>query len=154
MGVAGPGNILSAGAVLQCQNGAGNHLSSVWPNDVAAQDLVGILLNQEFDQTFGIVVGLRTGVGQEGEFANLVLDSGGFQFLFVLADPSDFRVGIDDRGNRIVVDVAVSGVDVLDSSDTWRGRRGTIVRYQQHIERELPKPYLLPRPCVQAWDRT
>lgn len=77
-------------------------------NDVYAQDPVGLFLTQEFDGTFGVHVGLRTGVGSEGEFANVVLDAVGFEILLSSSDPGNFRVGVDDGWNGGVVDVTVA----------------------------------------------
>jgi len=87
-------------------------------NDVDAKDLVSLLLGNELDHTLSVEVGLGSAVGKEGEFADLVRNTSSFELLLVLANPSNFRVGIDDRRNGIVVDVTVTLLDDLSGSNT------------------------------------
>ena len=54
-------------------------------------------------------VGLGARVGGEGELADLVLDALGLELLLGLADPGDLGVGVDDRGDDVVVHVAGAG---------------------------------------------
>lgn len=48
---------------LQSKTSLGNHFSGIRSNDVAPEDLVCVLLDEELDETFLVVVCLRTGVG-------------------------------------------------------------------------------------------
>ena len=79
------------------------------------KNTVSLSLGQELDLTLGIEVGLGTRVCREGELANLVLDTRSLELLLGLADPSNLRVGVHNRGNSLVVDVAVTLADVLNS---------------------------------------
>ena len=79
---------------------------------------VGLGVRKELDHTLGVEVGLRTGVGGEGEVSNVVLDAGLLELLLVLANPGNLGVGVHDGGDGAVVDVAVALSDVLDGSDS------------------------------------
>lgn len=83
-----------------------------------AQYPVGLGVREELDHTVSVEVGLRTRVGGEGEVADIVLDTGLLELLLALTDPGDFGMGVHDRGNGAVVDVAVALGDVLDGSDS------------------------------------
>lgn len=89
-------DVLGRSLVLLSKNSGSNHFTSIGTNDVATQDLVGLLLYNELDETIGVLVGLRSRVGSEGELSDLVFDTSGLELLLVLADPGDFRVGVDD----------------------------------------------------------
>jgi hypothetical protein len=69
------------------------------------------------DDSLGVLVGLGPRVGREGVLSNLVLDPGRLELLLVLADPRDLGVGVDDRGDGVVVDVSVAVLDDLDGGD-------------------------------------
>lgn len=78
-----------------------------------AEDLVSLLLRDELHLALGVEVRLRPRVGHEGELADLVLDTVRLELLLGLADPGDFRMSVDDGGNCAVVDVTVTGVEIL-----------------------------------------
>ena len=82
------------------------------------KDLVGLLLHEELHLPLSVEVRLRTGVGEEREFAGSVFDARGLELLLGLANPCDLGVGVHNRRDRAVVDVAVAGVDVLRGGDT------------------------------------
>lgn len=111
-------DVLRTSSILNCQHSLRNHLTSVRSNDVHSQNPIGLLLHQKLDISFGIQIGLCSRVGNEGEFADFVLDVGSFEFLFGLAYPGDFGVGIDDGGDGVVVDMTVTGFDKFDGGDT------------------------------------
>lgn len=119
MSMACTSNILSASTVLNRKNTLSNHLTSIGADDMNTKYTVGLLLSDNLDGTLSVQVGLGTRIGSEGELADLVLDAGGLELLLGLANPGDFGVGVDDRGNGMVVHVSVSGLDVLDSSNTF-----------------------------------
>jgi hypothetical protein len=72
----------------------------------------------EFDETIGIGICLCSRVGSEWEFTNLVCDTGSFELFFILSDPCDFGMGVDDRWDSIVVDMAVTCLYEFNSGDT------------------------------------
>jgi len=84
-----------------------------------AQDPISLSFGQELDESLRIQICLCPRVGTEHELADFVLHSFRFQVLFSLADPGDFRVGVYNGRDGIIVDVPVSGLDVLDGSDTF-----------------------------------
>lgn len=75
-------------------------------------------MTYEFNETIGIGICLCSRVGGEWEFTDFVCDTGSFELFFILTDPCDFGVGVDDRGDGIVVDVSVTCLDVFNSGDT------------------------------------
>lgn len=118
VGVARPGDVLARSAVLDGEGGFGDHLASVGTDDVHTENAVSLSIGDELDKTLSLEVGLSTGVGAEGEGTDAVVDTGGLDVRFVLANPGDFGVGVHDTGDAAVVDVAVTLLDVLDGGDT------------------------------------
>jgi len=112
-----PSNILSTSLVLDRQARARNHLAGIGANDMYAKHTVGLLLGNKLDKALGVEVGLRARVGREGVLADLVLHARGRELLLGLADPRDLRVRVHDRRDRVVVDVPVPRLDVLDRRD-------------------------------------
>ncbi len=83
-----------------------------------AKDLIRLLLCDEFDEALHIQVGLRAGVGGEGEFSNHVFHAISLKFLFGLANPGDFWMSVDDGWDGSVVDVPVPVLHVLNGCNT------------------------------------
>ena len=115
--MASPSHILGTSLVLDRQARAGNHLASIGTNDMHAKHAIRLLLDDKLDIALSVEVGLRARVGREGVLANLILHASGLELLLSLADPRDLRVRVHDRRNRVVVDVPVPRLDVLDSRD-------------------------------------
>lgn len=111
------GDVLAGGTVLDGKGGLSDHLAGTGSNDVDTQNAVSLGISDELDNTLSVEVGLGTGVGAEGESADVVLDTGGLDLTLVLADPGDLGVGVHNGGNGGVVNVAVALLDVLDDSD-------------------------------------
>lgn len=150
MSVSRPRNILCASTVLHREHSLGDHLSSVGPDDVDTEDLVGLLLGDELDHTLAVLVGLCSRVGGEGEFSNLVLDTGSLELLLCSADPCDFGVGVDDGGDGSVVDMTVARFDVFNSGDTCTNKRSEI-KERRRREKVKEITNLPPRPCEPTW---
>src|SRR5262249_35551572 len=70
-----------------------------------------------FHEALGAAVGAAARVGGKGILADLVGDAGGLQLLLGLADPADLRLGVDDRGHLVPVDVALLAGDGLNTGD-------------------------------------
>lgn len=136
MSVAGSGNVLGTRAVFHSQDALSDHLAGVgaWKSisdqclrhciacglthDVHAENTVGLLLDEELNLALGVDVRLGTGVGREGELSDLVLHAGRLELLLGLTNPGNLGVCVDDRGDSLVVDVPVAGLDVFDGSNT------------------------------------
>lgn len=118
VGVTRPANILCARTVLECQHTLCNHLTSIWTDDVDAKNAVSLGIGNEFDHAIRILVALGARICGEGEGTGLVLDARLLDLGLVLADPSDFRVGVHDGRNGAIVDVAVALCEELDSGDS------------------------------------
>jgi len=119
VGVCRTGDIFRACSVFHSQDGFRDHLTSIGTNDMHAENPVGLLLSKELDEAFGIKVRLCSGVSSEGEFADVVLYTSSLEILLGLSYPSNLGVGVDDGRNAILVDVAVTRLEVLDGSDTF-----------------------------------
>lgn len=74
VGVASSGNVLARGTVLESQSGLSNHLTGARSNDVGAEKTIGLRIGKNLDETLRVEVGLGSGVGAEGESADLVGD--------------------------------------------------------------------------------
>jgi hypothetical protein len=96
VGVTGSGNILAGSAVLKSQGTFSNHLTSVRADDVNAENAVSLRVSEHLDHTVSILVGLSSGVGDEGEASNPVRNVLVLQVLLALADPGDLGVGVHD----------------------------------------------------------
>src|SRR3546814_10981695 len=70
------------------------------------QNAIGPSVGENLDEPFGRIVAARAAVGRERKFAHPVLDPGLLELLLRLADRGDLRRGIDDAGNRVIVDMA------------------------------------------------
>lgn len=74
MGVAGSGNVLAGGTVLESQGGLSNQLTGARSDDVGAKQTISLGIGENLDETVRVEVGLGSGVGAEGESADLVRD--------------------------------------------------------------------------------
>lgn len=88
-------------------------------NDVYTENSVGLLFREELDKALTVLVCLGSGVGSEGEFSDVILNTSGLQVLLGLSHPGNFGVGVDDRRDAVVVDVTVTRFDVFNSGDTF-----------------------------------
>ena len=91
---------------------------------MSTENLVRLLLYQDLHAAFLIIVRLGSRVGEERISANLVLYPSCLEFLLCLADPCNFRVGIDHGWDGVVIDVSVTGLDVLCCGNAYDLRRG------------------------------
>lgn len=117
--MAGTTHIFGRSTIFKSQASLGNHFTSVGANNVDTQHAVGLSIDDNLDETVGVVVGTCTRVGNERIAANLVLNTGFLQFLFVLANPGNFGVSVDDGGNSIIVDVTVTGSNHFRDGETF-----------------------------------
>src|SRR6185437_5073971 len=86
-----------------------------------AEHAIAALIGQDFDEAFGIGVGARSGIGGEGELADLVGDTGRFEILLRAADRGHLRPGVDDAGNGIVIHMALLAGQRLDQGHAFLG---------------------------------
>jgi len=119
MSMCRPCNVLSTGTVFHRKHAFGNHFTGVRSHDMNTQYPISLCFGQELDESLRIQICLCPRIGTEHELANFVFDSFCFQVLFRLADPGNFRVSVHYGRNGIIVDVPVSGLDVLDGGDAF-----------------------------------
>lgn len=113
-----PGHILGTCTVLNSEDTFSNHLTSVRANDMDTKNFIRFLFCDEFYKAISVQIGLGTRVGSKAEFADIVFDALSLKVLLCTADPGNFRVCVNNRGNGIVIDVTMSGLDVFDSGNT------------------------------------
>ena len=101
--MANPGDILAARAKLHRHNAFCNQLAGHRPDDVHAKYFVGRSVCEHLDHAGGIAQRPGAAIGQEGKAAGPVSAPLGLELLLGLADPGDFRVGVDDPGNGVEV---------------------------------------------------
>ena len=111
-------DIFGARAVFESKYCLCDHLASVGSDDVCAKDTVSLRLSQNLDEALGVEVGLCARVRRKAEFADLVLDALCLQLLLSLANPGHLGVRVDNGGDGGVVNMTMTTLDKLDSSDT------------------------------------
>lgn len=82
-----------------------------------SKDPIRLFLRDELHEAVRVEIGLGSGVCKEREFADVVLDAIGLQFLLGLTNPSNLWMGVDDGRDGCVVDVSMASLEVLDSRD-------------------------------------
>src|SRR5690606_14669744 len=87
--------------------------------NVRPQDAIRLGIGQYLHAALAGADGPRTPVRFEREHTYLVLDAGLLELLFGLADTGNLGMGVDDIGNRVVVDMAVSGHDRFHTRDAF-----------------------------------
>ena len=115
--MANPGDVLTGGSVLHGQGGLIDHLPRAGPDDVGAQQPVGLLVPQDLDHAVSVVVTLSSAVGGEREFSDRILDTLRLEILLVFPDPGNLGVCVDDAGDAVVVDVDGSSHHSLAGND-------------------------------------
>mmetsp|Transcript_20960 Transcript_20960/g.53082 ORF Transcript_20960/g.53082 Transcript_20960/m.53082 type:complete len:437 (+) Transcript_20960:337-1647(+) len=86
------------------------------------EDLVSLGIGIHNHGLFGIMitVGASTRVSLKGEFTSLEFATFGLELFGCLADPSNFRIRVDDTRDRIIVHVTSLRVDdILNGSNTF-----------------------------------
>src|SRR6185437_8712506 len=119
MGVAGAGDVLRRRPELDGECCFCDQVSGFGAQYVHAQYAIRLRIGQHFREAVRCRDGLGARIGGEGEFADLVGYSGGFQFLFGFADTCHFRRGVDDGGNGVVVHMPRAARDVLDTGNAF-----------------------------------
>ena len=76
-------------------------------------------IGQHFDKAVGVGIGAGARVGGERELADSVFDAGRLQLFLGLADRGDFRPGVDDRRDRVVIDLGFLPGQPLDDGDAF-----------------------------------
>ena len=77
------------------------------------EDFVGGSVCQHLDHAGGVAQGAGTAVGHERKGAGFVSATGRFELLFGLTDPGDLRVGVNNPGNGVEVDMPMLAGDAL-----------------------------------------
>ena len=115
MRMAGQRDVFGRGAELHGHAIFSNHFADARADQVHTEDFVCAFVGEDFGKAFGFVIDLRPTVGGEREFADFVGTSFGLQLLFGLADAGQFRPGVDDVGNQVVIDLAGLADDLFDT---------------------------------------
>src|SRR5580698_8077515 len=105
MGVASAGDVFGRRAEFHGDRRFGDHGLGVRPKDVDAKHAIGLSVGEDFDEAVGCEIGPGPRVGSERKFADVVGHAGAFELLLGFADRGDFRLGVNDIWNHVVVHV-------------------------------------------------
>lgn len=112
-------DVFSCSVVFYGEYVFGEKFIGIVGNDVRVENFFGGFVGEEFYYVFRIVVGLCVRVGGEWKFIDDVFDVYFFDFCFSFFDLSDFGVGVNDGGDRVVVDVFFFIGDLFDDGDVF-----------------------------------
>ena len=111
--MADAGDVFGGAAEFHDGHGFRDQFRGHRAHDVHAQDFIGLGIGDHLGKAGGVAQRAGAAVGQEREAAGLVLAAFGLELLLGLADPGDFRRGVDDPRHGVEVDVAVLAGDAL-----------------------------------------
>ena len=83
------------------------------------QHLVGILVAQHLDHAVGFLHGTCPAARRKREYAAAAGIAGSFQRLLRLADPGDLGLGVDNRGDGVVIHFGLLSGDTLGDGNTF-----------------------------------
>src|SRR5438552_1953153 len=98
------GQVVQGGAQAERQRGLADKLPSMRPNDVDAENLVGVVPGHNLHETVGLTGGLRTTTRREREAADPDRNPELARLFLPEADAGDLGVSEDDRGHPAVVE--------------------------------------------------
>src|SRR5690606_33654989 len=110
-----------------------NQLGRRRPHHVNAQYAVGLGIGDDLDQTGRVVGGHGTAAGSEREDTDVDLDAFALEHLLGLAYPRDFRMGVDDRRDQVVVHLRLVPGDTLGNHHALFGRLVRQHRATHHV---------------------
>src|SRR5258706_7837091 len=105
MRMANHADVFAAGAELHCYDTLGNQFRGHVTDHVHAENAVGRGIGEELDQPRRVTHRPRPRVGAERHRSAAIVYTLRLQLLFGLADPSDFRRGVDHPGNSVEIDM-------------------------------------------------
>jgi len=88
--VTGARDVLGRCAELHSHDDLVNQGARVGPDDMCAENPVGLCVSQDFHESVGLIGGAGATVGGEGEGAAGILDTGLFELFLGLANCRDF----------------------------------------------------------------
>ncbi|RMW19837.1 hypothetical protein ALO98_05348 [Pseudomonas syringae pv. tagetis] len=92
------------------------------------QYAIGLGIGNDLDEAAGVVGCHGTAAGRERERTDIDFNAFGLERLLGLADPGDFRVGVDNRRDQVVVHLSLVALDALDHHDAFF--RGLVRQHQ------------------------
>src|SRR5690606_3865507 len=117
--------VFGAGAELHGNGALLNQLGGARADHVNAQHAVGLGVGDDLDEAGGLVGGHGAAAGGERRDADVDVHALGLQRLLGLADPGDFRVGVDNARDQVVVHLGLLPGDALgDHHALFRGLVG------------------------------
>ncbi len=87
--------------------------------NVRAEDAVRFRVRHKLDHSIDILVTERAAVGAERELADPIIDPLFLRLIFGQADTSQFRIRVDDSGNRVIVHVTSFAGNYLNAGDPF-----------------------------------
>mmetsp|Transcript_1477 Transcript_1477/g.2686 ORF Transcript_1477/g.2686 Transcript_1477/m.2686 type:complete len:289 (-) Transcript_1477:760-1626(-) len=112
-------NIFRTGPIFNSQNTLSNHLSGIRSHNVHSQNLICFLIRQYFDKSIRACIGTCTGIGLERKRTLGIVNPSFFQFLLRFSNGCYLWIGINDSGNRIVIDMACKTSNSFHCGNTF-----------------------------------
>ena len=113
MGVADPSDVFAGGTKGHRHGGLDDQLADPRADHMDTQHTVRLGMSQDLDQAICAADGAGSSVRLEGERSFLERDTLCLQLLAGLPDRRDLRIGVDDVGDRVVVDMSPARSDEL-----------------------------------------
>ena len=122
MGVDDPGQLLVAALQRHRRDQLGDHVAGAVADDVGAEDLAVLGVDDELDQAVFVVVDGRAADAAELQLADLDVVPGLLRRRLGEADAGDLRVAEGGAGDEVLVDrVGLGAGGVLDRDDALLG---------------------------------
>ncbi len=119
MRVAGARQILGGTAEFHQNRGFVDHFAGFAADNVHAEHPIGLRICENLHEAVGGLVDLGAAIGGEGEFADGVGHAGLLQLFLGLADGRNFRRGIHNAWDNIVVHMAGLAGDDFRARDAF-----------------------------------
>src|SRR5690606_29230756 len=94
-------------------------ICSTWSQDVATQHTVSLGVGNNLDQTGRLVCCHRTSVDAEREGTHVVLNTFSLELLFCFTNPGQFRMGVDNKRNQVVVNLGLLANNTFGNHHTF-----------------------------------
>lgn len=119
VGVDGAAEVFGAAAIFHMADGGGDEFGAAFGDDLDAEEAVSCRVGDDFDKSVGGIGSDGASVGGKVEFSGFGFDLLFFGGGFGEADAGDFRLGIDDVGNDVVVYMTGLSGDAFDAGDAF-----------------------------------
>src|SRR5690554_1231435 len=134
-------DILSTGAKLHGNGALLNQLGSTWANGMYAQHAVSTGVSNDLNEACRVIGSHGTTAGSKREHPNVDRNAFCLELLLSLADAGNFRMGIDNTRNQVIVDLRLLSCNALGNHDAFFGCLMCQHRATHHITNGVDTRY-------------